>query len=152
MWIQEIEFDVSTDKEQPLLLNEGGINDMGDMSAPDIMEAAEQEFGKYSDNVYDPAAEEKVIGWKFQTNASYEDPAAGGEFTLETWIILHVQPPETICQYYILQDEDLKEIEKLTHPEEKLVLDDLDDVVQPGTDDFVPVDTLIPDPSPDNTD
>ena len=139
MWIQEIEFDISTDKEQPMLLNEGGINDMGDMTAIEIRSAAEQEFGDYAEDLTDPENPENVIGWKFRSDASYEDPTIGKEFVLETWVILHENPPKVISSYYVIKPEELSILSEFN---EKITLDDLNDIVHSNEDNDVPLDDI----------
>lgn len=139
MWIQEIEFDVTTDKDQPMLLNEGGINDMGDMSVIELRSAAEQEFGDYFEDLTDPENPGNIIGWKFRSDASYEDPTIGKEFVLETWVILHEKPPKVISSYYVIKPEELGILSELT---EKITLDDLNDITHLNEDNDVPLEDV----------
>ena len=104
MWVQEIEFDISQDP--PMCLSEGGIQNAGDISVAELRMAAEQEFGDFFENLVDPSNNDAIIGWKFRTEAKYEDPENGGDFNLETWIILHSEPPEMKFRYYSITDEE----------------------------------------------
>jgi hypothetical protein len=92
MYVQQIEFDHAA----KVCLNEGGINDVGDMSAEQLLEAAVAQFGEVTEVVYDPENESRAIGWKFQNSANYDEVPDGeeSEFTLETWVILHDKLPE----------------------------------------------------------
>ena len=87
MWVQEIEFDMSQDP--PLCLSEGGIQNVGEVTVAELRIAAEQEFGEFVENLTDPDNGDVPIVWKFRTQATYEDPENGGEFNMETWIVLH---------------------------------------------------------------
>jgi len=105
MWVQEIEFDVSQDPV--VCLSEGGFQNVGDASVAELRFAAEEEFGEFVEDITDPDNGGVNIGWKFSTTASYEDPELGGEFKLETWIILHDEPPEMKFKYHTIQDDEL---------------------------------------------
>ena len=109
MYVQEIEFDV--DKGE--CLSEGGFNEVKGVPVAQLRMAAEQEFGGYHGDLFDPDNEEKRIGWKFRATAKYEDPEYGEEFTLETWVVLHDAPPKMDFSYYIIQDHELAAIEKV---------------------------------------
>jgi hypothetical protein len=106
MWVQEIEFDMSQDP--PLCLSEGGIQNVEDITIAELRVAAEQEFGQYVEDLTDPDNEDAPIGWKFRTQASYEDPENGGEFDLETWIVLHDSPPEMKFRYHVILDSEME--------------------------------------------
>ncbi|MBK25135.1 MAG: hypothetical protein CME70_14150 [Halobacteriovorax sp.] len=103
MWVQEIEFDNNSD----VCLNEGGINDVGDISVTELLAAAVAEFGDVVGDVVDPENTNKKIGWKFHTQASYDDIDNDEEakFTLETWVIVHEQPPEVRYFYANIENE-----------------------------------------------
>ena len=105
MWVQEIEFDVSQDPV--VCLSEGGFQNVEDASVAELRLAAEDEFGTFVEDIVDPDNNNVKIGWKFSTTASYEDPELGGEFKLETWIILHDEPPEMKFRYHTIRDEEL---------------------------------------------
>lgn len=109
MWVQEIEFDL--DKSE--CLSEGGFNEVKDVPVAQLRLAAEQEFGDYHGDLFDPSDETKRIGWKFRAKAKYEDPEVGDEFTLETWVVLHSEPPKMEFSYYVIQDHELEAIEKV---------------------------------------
>jgi len=106
MWIQEIEFDIS--QEPVLCLSEGGFQNVSDdVTVAELRIAAEQEFGNFIENITDPENNDASIGWKFRTQATYEDPDTGAEFELETWVVLHDQPPEMRFKYHFIKDEEL---------------------------------------------
>ena len=109
MWIQEIEFD----SDSNTCLNEGEVNNVGDISLSELLEAAKTEFGAPFENVLSPDDESTSIGWKFRTKATYddiEDPEEAS-FTLETWIIVHEKPPEV--KYFYAPVENVEATEKL---------------------------------------
>jgi hypothetical protein len=105
MWIQEIEFDMSQDP--PVCLSEGGFQNVGEVTVAELRIAAEQEFGSFVEDITDPDNNDVPIGWKFRTQATYEDPENGAEFDLETWIVLHDEPPEMKFRYHVIKDEEL---------------------------------------------
>jgi len=109
MYVQEIEFDL--DKGE--CLSEGGFNEVKGVPIAQLRMAAEQEFGDYHGDLFDPEDEERRIGWKFRAKAKYEDPEYGEEFTLETWVVLHSTPPKMEFSYYVIQDHELAAIEKI---------------------------------------
>lgn len=109
MWVQEIEFDI--DKGE--CLSESGFNEVKDVPVAQLRFAAEQEFGEYHGDLFDPEDETKRIGWKFRAKAKYQDPEYGEEFNLETWVVLHSDPPKMEFSYYTIQDHDLEAIEKI---------------------------------------
>jgi hypothetical protein len=92
MWVQEIEFDSDSDT----CLNEGDVNQIGEVSLDELLAAAKTEYGDPIGNVVSPDDENTNIGWKFKTTASYDDieDSDKASFTLETWIIVHEKPPE----------------------------------------------------------
>lgn len=102
MWIQEIEFD----SDSNTCLNEGDVNQIGDVSLEELLEAAKTEYGEPVENVISPDDESVNIGWKFHTKASYDDIEDPDEasFTLETWIIVHEKPPEIKYFYASVQN------------------------------------------------
>ena len=126
MWVQEIEFDISQDPV--VCLSEGGFQNVGDVSVAELRLAAEDEFGTFVEDIIDPDSDSR-IGWKFRTTAAYEDPTVGGEFQLETWVILHDEPPEMKFRYHVIQDSELANIEDLKNS----FVDDPDNSVAPGT-------------------
>ena len=105
MWIQEIEFDISQDP--PVCLSEGGFQNVGEITVAELRVAAEQEFGNFIEDITDPDNNDVPIGWKFKTQATYEDPENGSEFELETWIVLHDAPPEMKFRYHVIKDEEM---------------------------------------------
>lgn len=105
MWIQEIEFDISQDP--PVCLSEGGFQNVGEVTVAELRVAAEQEFGDFVEDITDPDNNDVPIGWKFRTQATYEDPENGAEFDLETWIVLHDAPPEMKFKYHVIKDEEM---------------------------------------------
>jgi hypothetical protein len=110
MWIQEIEFDISQDPV--VCLSEGGFQNVGEeASVAELRIAAEQEFGNFIENITDSENNDAPIGWKFRTQATYEDPDNGTEFELETWVVLHDQPPEMQFKYHFIKDEELAVLE-----------------------------------------
>lgn len=109
MWVQEIEFDISQDPA--MCLSEGGFQNVGDTTVAELRLAAEDEFGSYVEDIIDPDSDMR-IGWKFRTTATYEDASVGGEFQLETWIILHDEPPEMKFKYHSIQDSELADLQK----------------------------------------
>jgi hypothetical protein len=109
MYVQEIEFDV--DKGE--CLSEGGFNEVKGVPVAQLRMAAEQEFGGYHGDLFDPDNKEIRIGWKFRAQAKYEDPEYGEEFTLETWVVLHNTQPKMEFSYYVIQDHELAAIEKV---------------------------------------
>ena len=110
MWVQEIEFDISQDPA--MCLSEGGFQNVGEVTVAELRLAAEDEFGSFVEDIIDPDSDAR-IGWKFRTTATYEDSSLGGEFQLETWIILHDEPPEMKFKYHDIQDSEVAEIENL---------------------------------------
>ena len=109
MWVQEIEFDI--DKGE--CLSEGGFNEVKDVPLAQLRLAAEQEFGEYYGDLFDPEDETKRVGWKFRATAKYDNPEVGDEFNLETWVILHAAPPKMEFSYYVIQDHELEAMEKV---------------------------------------
>ena len=105
MWVQEIEFDISQDPA--MCLSEGGFQNVGDVPVIELRLAAEDEFGAFVEDITDPDNNNAPIGWKFRTTAAYEDSDNGGEFQLETWIILHDEPPEMKFKYHVIQTEEV---------------------------------------------
>jgi hypothetical protein len=124
MWVQEIEFDVSQDPV--VCLSEGGFQNVGDISVIELRTAAEDEFGKFVEDILDPDNDDTRIGWKFATTAAYEDSDVGGEFKLETWIILHDEPPEMKFRYHVIKDEDLDGLNEFRDVVSSASLDDPD--------------------------
>ena len=122
MWVQEIEFDVSQDPV--MCLSEGGFQNVGDTTTvAELRLAAEDEFGMFVEDIIDPDTNSK-IGWKFRTTAAYEDESVGGEFQLETWVILHDEPPEMKFNYHTILDEELADLENFQNsqaPEGEIV-------------------------------
>ena len=110
MWVQEIEFDISQDPA--MCLSEGGFQNVGDTTVAELRIAAEDEFGAFVEDIIDPDNDGVRIGWKFRTTATYEDSSLGGEFQLETWIILHDEPPEMKFKYHVIEDTELADVEK----------------------------------------
>lgn len=110
MWVQEIEFDISQDPA--MCLSEGGFQNVGDTTVAELRLAAEDEFGNFVEDIIDPDNDGARIGWKFRTTAAYEDASVGGEFQLETWIILHDDPPEMKFKYHVIQDSELADLNK----------------------------------------
>ena len=125
MWVQEIEFDIS--QEPPLCLSEGGIQNVGDVSVAELRIAAEQEFGEFIEDLTDPDNEDAPIGWKFRTQATYEDPENGGEFNLETWIVLHDEPPEMKFRYQVILDSEMEALNHIDSIIDKAASSDIDD-------------------------
>jgi hypothetical protein len=115
MYVQQIEFDHGS----KVCLNEGGIGDVGDMTAEALREAADAQFGTFVGDIIDPDNETSVIGWKFQTSANYDEVPEGDDaaFTLETWVILHEKQPE-IKYFYA----DLGKPDPVAEPESPVVV------------------------------
>ena len=126
MWVQEIEFDMSQDP--PLCLSEGGIQNVGEITVAELRIAAEQEFGEFVENLTDPDNGDAPIGWKFRTQATYEDPENGGEFNLETWIVLHDAPPEMQFKYHVIQDSEMEVLNHIDSIIDKTPGADIDDI------------------------
>lgn len=126
MWVQEIEFDMSQDP--PLCLSEGGIQNVGEITIAELRIAAEQEFGQYVEDLTDPDNGDAPIGWKFRTQASYEDPENGGEFDLETWIVLHDEPPEMKFKYHVILDSEMEVLNHIDAMIDKTASADLNDL------------------------
>jgi len=102
MFVQQIEFDHAA----KVCLNEGGINDIGEMTISELQQAAVEQFGAIVGNVQDPDNESRIIGWKFQAEAKYDEAPEGESdaFTLETWIVIHDKLPE-VRYFYAEIDE-----------------------------------------------
>lgn len=111
MWVQEIEFDVSQDPV--VCLSEGGFQNVGDVTVVELRVAAEAEFGKFVGDVTDPNNGNVPIGWKFRSSARYENDESGGEFELETWVVLHAEPPEMRFKYRAIRDGELDGLSEL---------------------------------------
>lgn len=109
MWVQEIEFDIDKGEQ----LSQGGFNEVKDVPLAQLRLAAEQEFGSYFGDLFDPDDKTKRVGWKFRAKAKYDDPEVGNEFNLETWVILHEAPPKMEYSYYVIQDHELEALEKV---------------------------------------
>ncbi len=103
MFVQQLEFDHAA----KVCLNEGGLNDVGEMTVAELRQAAEEQFGTIVGNVQDPDNESKTIGWKFQAEAKYDEIPEGEDdsFTLETWVVLHSRQPE-VRYFYAELDVD----------------------------------------------
>lgn len=111
MWVQEIEFDVS--QEPAVCLSEGGFQNAGDVTVAELRVAAEAEFGKFVGDVTDPNNGNVPIGWKFRSSARYENAEVGGEFELETWVVLHDAPPEMKFKYHTILGDELAGVDQL---------------------------------------
>jgi len=96
MFVQQLEFD----HVAKVCLNEGGLNDVGDMSVAELRQAAEEQFGSIAGTVQDPDDESRTIGWKFQAEAKYDElpEEEDNSFTLETWVVLHSKQP--VVRYF----------------------------------------------------
>ena len=126
MWVQEIEFDMSQDP--PLCLSEGGIQNVGEITVAELRIAAEQEFGQFVEDLTDPDNGDVPIGWKFRTQATYEDPENGGEFNLETWVVLHDAPPEMKFKYHVIKDSEMEILNNIDAIIDKAPSADFNDV------------------------
>jgi len=104
MFVQQIEFDHAA----KTCLNEGGLNDVGEMTVAELRQAAEEQFGSIVGNVQDPDDESRTIGWKFQADAKYDEvpEGEGDSFILETWVVLHSKQPEVKYFYAELDEPD----------------------------------------------
>jgi len=103
MFVQQLEFDHAA----KVCLNEGGLNDVGEMTVAELRQAAEEQFGPIVGSVQDPDNESRTIGWKFQAEAKYDEVPEGEDnsFTLETWVVLHSKQPEVRYFYAELDTE-----------------------------------------------
>ena len=151
MWVQEIEFDISQDPA--VCLSEGGFQNVGEVTVAELRVAAEQEFGEFVTNITDPDNDDVPIGWKFRTTAAYEDPENGGEFDLETWIVLHDAPPEMKFRYHVIKDDEMAVLDQVDAIVSGDASGDLDDVASHPTVNVQEILSALGNPGPnDDTD